>query len=143
MSNPNIYNGFERKFKENWNVGILVQMPIWSWYEGRYKIRMGRSATRIAELELQDAREKISLQVAQCRFKLDEARKRLVKANSNMRSAEENLRCANIGFQEGVMTVTNVMEAQTAWQKAETQRIDASIDVILAQTELRHALGIE
>lgn len=141
VSNPNVYNGFERKFKDNWNIGILVQMPIWSWHEGRYKTRISRSTTRIAEMELQDAREKIALQVEQCRFKLDEAYKRLSKANSNMHSAEENLRCANVGFREGVMTVTNVMEAQTAWQKAESQRIDAAIDVILAQIALNHAVG--
>lgn len=141
VSNPSVYNGFEHKFKENWNIGVLVQMPIWSWHEGRYKTRIGRSATRIAEFELQDAREKISLQVEQCRFKLKEAHKRLEKANGNMKSAEENLRCANVGFREGVMTVTNVMEAQTAWQKAETQRIDAQIDVVLAEIALKHAVG--
>ena len=141
ISNPSLYNGFEHKFKENWNIGVLVQMPIWSWHEGRYKARMSRNATHIAELELEDTREKISLQVEQCRFKLKEACKRLNKATHNMQSAEENLRCANVGFREGVMTVTNVMEAQTAWQKAESQRIDARIDVIMAETALKHAVG--
>jgi outer membrane protein TolC len=48
-----------------------------------------------------------------------------------------------VGFREGVMTVTNVMEAQTAWQKAETQRIDAQIDVVLAEIALKHAVGRE
>lgn len=141
VSNPNVYNGFERRFKDLWNIGIVVQMPLWSWHEGRYKINASRTATRIAELELQDAREKISLQVEQSRFKVKEARKRLTMSQQNMSSAEENLRCANVGFREGVMTITDVMEAQTAWQKAQSQKLDAEIEVILSEIGLRKALG--
>lgn len=141
VTNPSVYNGFERRFKEIWNIGVIVQMPLWSWHEGRYKINASRAATKMAELELQDAREKISLQVEQHRFKVKEANKRLVMSRRNMSSAEENLRCANVGFREGVMTITEVMEAQTAWQKAHTQKLDAEIEVILSQIGLKKALG--
>ena len=141
VSNPNTYNGFERKFKDLWNIGILVQMPIWSWHEGRYKIQANRAATRMAELELADVREKISLQVEQSRFKVTEANKRLELARKNMTSAEENLRCANVGYREGVMTITEVMEAQTMWQQAKTQIIDAEVEVNISQVALQKALG--
>jgi outer membrane protein TolC len=63
-------------------------------------------------------------------------------AMKNIASAEENLRCANLGFKEGVMEVTDVMAAQTAWQKAQSQKIDAEIDVKLTQVGLNKALGI-
>ena len=33
------------------------------------------------------------------------------------------------------------MAAQTAWQQAESQRIDAEIDVRMAETTLRKTLG--
>ena len=58
-----------------------------------------------------------------------------------MVAAEENLRCANVGFKEGVMTVTEVMAAQTAWQAAKTAIIDAEIAVRTAQVGLRKAFG--
>ena len=58
-----------------------------------------------------------------------------------MAAAEENLRCANVGFKEGVMTVTEVMAAQTAWQTARMAIIDAEISVKLAQAGLQKALG--
>ena len=141
FSNPNVFNGFEKKFKGMWNIGIIAQIPIWNWHEGRYKINATRTATQMAQLELDDIREKISLQVEQSKFKLKEAQKKRAMAEKNMASAEENLRCANIGFHEGVMSVTNVMEAQTAWQQAETQRIDADIDVHLSYIALQKALG--
>ena len=96
----------------------------------------------MANLELDDAREKIELQVNQSSFKVKEANKRLAMAMKNAERAEENLRCANLGFKEGVMQSTEVMEAQTAWLQAHTQKIDAAIDVRLSQISLNKALGI-
>lgn len=84
----------------------------------------------------------IALQVEQSRFKLVEAEKRLLMAQKNMTAAEENLRCANVGFKEGVMTVTDVMTAQTAWKTAQSQKIDAEIEVKVSQIALQKALGV-
>ena len=141
LSNPNLYNGFERKFAGVWNVGVLLRVPVWNWFEGQYKVRASRAATTIAAMELDDAREKIGLQLEQCRFKMKEAQKRLAMATKNLSSADENLRCANVGFSEGVMEATDVMAAQTAWQQAQSQKIDAEVEVKLAQVALRKALG--
>lgn len=30
VSNPNVYNSFERKFAGTWNVGVIVQVPVWT-----------------------------------------------------------------------------------------------------------------
>lgn len=141
ISNPNVFNGFERRFSGVWNVGVLVQVPVWNWFEGSYKVRASQTATTIAMMDLADAREKIDLQVSQCQFKLNEAEKKLAMTQKNILSAEENLRCANVGFREGVMESTDVMAAQTAWQMAQTQRIDAEIELRLAQVNLKKALG--
>lgn len=142
ISNPNVYNGFEKKFSGVWNVGIIMHIPVWNWFEGSYKVRASKAATAMAELEVSDVREKINLQVAQNQYKLKEAQKRLVTATKNLKNAEENLRCANVGFREGVMESTEVMTAQTAWQAAHTQKIDAEIGVKMSQIALKKALGV-
>lgn len=142
VMNPNPFNGFEKEFSGVFNVGVLVRVPVWNWFEGAYKVRASKAATTMANLELDDAREKIELQVNQSSFKVKEANKRLAMAMKNAERAEENLRCANLGFKEGVMQSTEVMEAQTAWLQAHTQKIDAAIDVHLSQISLNKALGI-
>ena len=142
ISNPNVLNGFEKKFGGFWNVGLLVRIPIWNWGDVAYKVRASKSATAIATLELDEARDLIELQVNQSTFKVGEANKRLTMAQSNVERAEENLRVANLGFQEGVITPTTVMEAQTAWLQAQSQKIDAQIDVRLSQVDMQKALGI-
>jgi outer membrane protein TolC len=141
FSNPNVFNGFEQKVGGFWNVGVMIHVPVWNWMEGKFKVRAAKTSTLMAQTTLDEAREKIDLQLAQSRFKVTEAHKKLQRANKDIESAEENLRCANAGFHEGVIDATTVMAAQTAWQQAESQRIDAEIDVRMAETTLRKTLG--
>ena len=141
ISNPNNFNGFEKKFAGFWNVGVMVHVPIWNWGDVRYKVRAAKGAATIANLELDEAREMIELQVNQKSFLVNEANKKLAMAQSNIARAEENLRTANLGFKEGVISSTIVIEAQTAWLQAQSQKIDAEIDVKLSQVELQKATG--
>ena len=141
-SNPNLFNGFERKLSGVWNVGVVVRVPLWNWMEGTYKVRASKIASSIVQLERDEISEKIELQVSQCKFKVNEANRRLLLARKNVENAEENLRCANVGFKEGVLQTTDVMAAQTAWLQAQSQKIDAEIDVRLSQVNLKKALGV-
>ena len=60
-----------------------MRIPVWNWFESSYKIRASKTATTIAMLELDEAREKVELQVNQSSFKVSEANKRLNMANKN------------------------------------------------------------
>ena len=142
VSNPNTFNGFERKFSGFWNVGVLVRVPVWNWGDVRYKVRASKGLTAIRQLELDETREKIELQVSQSSFRVDEARKRLALAQASIARADENLHTANVGFKEGVITPTTVMEAQTAWLQAQSEQVDAQIEVRLSQVDLKKSLGI-
>ena len=141
VTNPSVFNSFENKFKGMWNVGVMVQLPIWHWGEGIYKTKAAKAEARIAQYQLQDAREKIELQVNQAAFKVNEAGKKLVMASKNMEKAEETLRYATLGFREGVIATSNVLEAQTAWLSAQSEKIDAQIDVKLTEIYLKKSLG--
>ena len=141
ISNPNTFNGFEKKFGGVWNVGVVVRVPVWNWGDVKYKVRASKGATAMANLELDDAREMVSLQVRQSNFKVKEAQKKLTMAQSNVANADENLRMANLAFKEGTASFTTVMEAQTAWNQAQSQLIDAEIGVKLSEAELQKALG--
>lgn len=141
FSNPNVFNGFQNKFGGVWSVGVLVRVPLWNWGDVSYKVKAAKGATAIAALELAEAREGVELQVSQSSFKVSEAGKKLKLARTSAEQAEENLRSANLGFREGVIQSTTVMEAQTAWLKAQSQKIDAEIEVKLSQVNLQKSLG--
>lgn len=142
VTNPSLVNGFERKFRGMWAVGAMVQIPIWNWGEGMYKVKAAKAEANIARYQLADVKEKVELQVSQASYKVNEAAKRLNMAEKNMEKADENLRYAKLGFMEGVIPTSNVLEAQTAWLSAQSDKIDAQIDVKLTEVYLRKAMGV-
>ena len=81
------------------------------------------------------------MQVNQSAFKVNEAAKKLTMAKKNLEKADENLRYATLGFEEGVIAPSNVLEAHTAWLSAQLEKIDAQIDVKLTEIYLQKSLG--
>lgn len=140
-TNPSVFNGFEKKFNGTWNVGVMVQIPVWHWGQGSYKVKAAKAEANIARYQLEDAKEKIELQVSQSVFKVNEAARKLIMASKNMEKAEENLRYANLGFREGLIPTSNLLEAQTAWLSAQSEKVDAQIDVKLTELYLQRATG--
>lgn len=141
FSNPNLYDGFKKNFKGAFSVGAMVTIPIWHWGGNYNKYRAAKVDETIMELELEDAKTMVDLQVQQASFKTTEAFKTYRTAESNLAAANENLRCAKLAFREGVATTDNVLEAQTAWLKAHSEEIDAMIDVHLCDVYLSKCLG--
>ncbi len=140
FSNPNLYDGFKNKFNGQFSVGAMLTIPIWHWGGNYNKYRAAKAQTNAMRMELDNAKEMIDLQVRQATYKADEALKTRRMTEVNLAKADENLRCADLGFRDGVMTVDNVMEAQTAWLKAHSENIDAAIDVYLCDVYLSKVL---
>ena len=140
-SNPSLFDSFERQMKGMWSVGVVISVPIVTFGERCYKVKAARAEQTIANYELDETREKVELQVNQCRRKLTEASERLTTAMQSMDEADENLRHATLGMKEGVIPVSNVLEAQTAWLGAHSQCVEARVDVRLAEVYLEKAKG--
>ena len=141
FSNPNLFDGFRKRFDGAFSVGVMLKIPIWHWGGNYNKYRAAKTDRVIRELQLQDAREMVNLQVSQAAFKTQEALKTYTATRSNLAKAEENLRTAQAGFREGVLTADDVMAAQTAWLKAHSEEIDSEVDVRLCKVYLSKALG--
>lgn len=140
-SNPSVFNSFERKMKGMWNVGVTLNVPILTWGDRSYKVKTAKAEACMHRYETEEAREKIELQVNQCRQKLQESMERYQTTIRSVDEAEENLRYANHGMKEGVITLSNVMEAQTAWLKAKSEWVNAKVDMRLADLYLKKAIG--
>lgn len=139
-TNPNLFDGMEKKFAGMWNVGVILKVPL-NFVSNSAKLNSAKAETRIKQFEMEDAKEKIKLQINQSSYKLSEANKKLTSAKKNTEKADENLRYANVGFEEGVIASSDVIAAQTAWLSAHSELIDAQINIILCRIYLDKALG--
>lgn len=140
-TDPNSYNGYENKFGLAFSFGAVVKVPLWHWGGLSNKYKIAQVEARQKRVELDDAKQKIALQVNQASFRYQEAWKTYNKTKANLDAANENLRCARLGFKEGVANLDEVLTAQTAWFKAYSDNIDAQIDIQLCDVYLSKVLG--
>ena len=140
-TNPNSYDGFENKFGAGFSIGATLQVPLWHWGGLSNKVKAAQVDADVKRLELDDAKEKIALQISQAAFSYQEAFKTYEATKANLAQADENLRIADLAFKEGMGTIDDVLGAQTAWLKANSEKIDAEINVQLTREYLDKVMG--
>lgn len=141
VTNPNLNNGFRNSFGGRFSGGVMVSIPIFHGYEAAFKTRKAKAEASLYRSKLEDAKEMICLEVEKYSNEQSEALESLLMAQSNMESAEENLRTAMVGFEEGVVDANTAMSAQTAWLKAHSEYIESGIALQMASANLQKAQG--
>lgn len=141
VSNPNVYNGYANEFGGMFTVGVVAHVPLFHFGENIHTLNAAKSQKRIASMQLDEAKEKIQLQIKQNTYKVAESIKKRSSTLKNIEQAQENLKCATDGFDEGVITSTDLLGAQTAWLSAKSEDIDAAIDEKLSITYLQKSMG--
>ena len=141
LTNPNTYNGFKNRFGGAFSVGAVVKVPLWHWGGLSNKYKAAQVEARMQHVALDNAREKVELQVNQASFRYQESFKTLNLTRTNLIKADENLRVAQLSFKEGIATTDDILTAQTAWLQANSEKIDAEIDVMMCDVYLSKVLG--
>lgn len=141
LTNPNVYNGFQNKFGGFFSAGVLVNVPIFHGTEAIQKTKKAKAEAALTQYRLDDAKEMISLQVAQLRQQEGEALEKLTMAESNLENAEENLRVATAGWNEGMIASNVVLQAQTAWLQAHSEYIETGVELQMCSVNLAKAEG--
>lgn len=140
VTNPNLQDGFQRTWGGMWQAGVVVNIPI-AHASDILMVKAAKHKANTVSLQLQEAKEKIELQATQSAQKVFEANKKLIRSEAALKNAEENLRYAQESYDEGVVTSSTLMMAQTAWQKAYSEKIDAAIELRMAEITLKKNTG--
>ena len=141
MTNRDMRNGFDKKWSGLFNVGVVVNVPIFHGGEALFKMKKAQYEATLYQSQCEEAKNLITLQVTQLQKQMDEAQEKVKQAEDNLSSAEENLRTATIGFQEGVIPANTALAAQTAWLQAHTEYIDAGVELQITVANLKRAIG--
>ena len=141
VTNPNLLDGFENKFRGIWEVGVGVHMPITHFGEKIHTLNIARSMRNVARLQLQNARERVELDITQAADKVNESHRREAMSFANLSKADENLKFANLSYEAGMIPVSTLMEAQTAWLKAHADAIDAMVQTRMSESYLQKSTG--
>ena len=140
VSNPNLFDGFQKEFGGTLMAGVVVNIPILH-PGGFYSLKAAKAKQAEVRWQMAEAQEMIELQVNKVKFELDLAYKKMAQAESNLANAEENLKLANESFKAGVASSTDLMAAQTAWVQAKGDVLDAEIEIEMGKVYLNQAIG--
>lgn len=141
LTNPNLYDGFRNKWGGLFNAGVVVNIPVFHGTEALQKTRKAKEEAKLYRVRYDDAKELVGLQVEQLRRQRSEVTERLRMAQSSLENAEENLRVATIGFEEGIIPANTTLAAQSAWLAAHSELIDAGVELQMNMASLMKAEG--
>ena len=141
-TNPNADNGFSSNWdgKGFFSAGVVVNVPI-VHADDILRYKAAKHAANAVALKTEETRELLTLQTTQANQKLTEAQQKIALARLTQNNAAEVLRMAEESFSAGLITASELMQAQTAWLAAATELVDAQIEAKTTETQLRKYLG--
>lgn len=141
-TNPNVDNGFSNKWdgKGFFSAGVVVNVPI-VHADDIYRYKAAKHAANAVALKTEETRELLTLQTTQANQKLTEAQQKIVLARLTQNNASEVLRMAQESYEAGLITASELMQAQTAWLAAASDLVDAQVEAKTTESQLRKYLG--
>ncbi len=124
--------------------GLLnLSIPLYHFGERTNRLKAAKARQRIAELDTQEQTELMELQLAQAIIRLSEAQLEVDISLKTIDQAKENLRIQKLTHREGTTTLSDLLDAQTKLQQAQTTHAQACYDLYLAHTAYNKAAGLE
>ncbi|HOK38658.1 MAG: TolC family protein [Bacteroidales bacterium] len=139
--NPNPYKGFDKSFGSDWTAGINIQIPITHWGDRIYTMRASNEIVEIARLKREEAVSLIILDMNLAWNNYTEAIKNLNLLKKSMELAAEILRVAQDNYDEGIISVSKLLEAETNYVKAQTEYVEAKTKLKLCELEYLKKTG--
>jgi outer membrane protein TolC len=117
-------------------VGITVSLGITDAISAGYKVSQSKAQLHRQQWDNAEKRQLLQLKVQQAWVKLNESEKQIAYATEQQEKAKESLRMAKLSYNEGLIPLLQLTQAQTLWLKVETNLIDAQIAKCKAMYEI-------
>jgi outer membrane protein len=122
-------------------MGVNISLPLFDGFRIKSNVDLAQAQARVADLQLQQERETVALDVARARAELRRARAAYAASRQNSSEAHEAFQLASLRFSRGLSTQLEVSDAQLAQLTAQSTEARATYDLFLASADLARALG--
>jgi outer membrane protein len=119
------FNAMDNGGVNNFAVFCSISIPVSGWWEASHILKEKKIKERIAENTLKDTSELLLLEMQKAWFELTESYKEIALAEELVKQAEENLKVSQDGYRQGVVNISDLLEAQALLQQARVQEIDS------------------
>ena len=139
-------NGVMAPFTNTMNDGYTTAMatlsiPIFHWGEGRKKVKQARIDVDNARLELEENSRLMKIEARQAMQNVTDSYNMIATAELGLRQAEENLRVMRRKYEVQMCTLTDLLDAQSQWQQAYSNHIEAQSQFKIYESEYYRVTG--
>lgn len=128
-------------FKDTWDASLVVSLPIWNWGQTQSKIDEATAQHEQAQLAEQQTADAVYLDVTQSYLNFKQSKDRIRVAETTVKDAEESYRISDQKFKVGLVTNTDLMDAEVALLQAKLNYSQALTDLEISRINLEKATG--
>ena len=133
---------YTQEFRDGIGIAMLaVKIPIFHWGESRKKMHKARYELDNSQLELQRNMRLMSIEAQQAVQNVEDGYRMIHTAESGLRQAEENLRVMRNRYTAAMSPLTDLLDAQSQWQQAQSNLIEAQTQYMIYRTDYLRATG--
>lgn len=133
---------YTQEFRDGIGIAMLaVKIPIFHWGESRKKLHKARYELDNSQLELQRNMRLMSIEAQQAVQNVEDGYRMIHTAESGLRQAEENLRVMRNRYAAAMSPLTDLLDAQSQWQQAQSNLIEAQTQYMIYRTDYLRTTG--
>ncbi len=133
---------FTSKFDDGiWQAMATVSIPLCHWGENLKKVRKSKLDVANARLDLEKNTRLLHIETRQASQNLLDGYRLLKTATLGSQTADENLHIMHNRYLNGMSTLTDLLDAQSQWQQARSNLIDAQTQYKIYETEYLRVTG--
>lgn len=126
----------------NYTVGASVRLNLFSGFGHESRVHEARAQQRQIQALIRETELRVEVQTRQAYLQTRSAFERIAVAEASVSQAEEGLRIVRNRYENGMLTIVNLLDAEVALQLARMHRIKALHDFEVSKARLRLAAGI-
>ena len=135
---------YEHMLGQNHSFGALyltVAVPITEWWGGSYNRKKRKIETRMAKNNLENASELLMINMTNSWNDIVSARDKIAISLESITQAQENLRLNKAYYEAGMVTLTDLLQAQTLYKSSSDDYIEAFGNFKIKTLQYRQAIG--
>ena len=120
---------------------LSVNVPIFHWGAELKKVKKAKLDLNDSQLQLEQYERGMRIEVRQAVLNLTDGQRMVETATIGQQQADENLRVMRQKFDNQLCTMTDLLDAQSQWQQARSNLIEAKTQLKIYETEYLRVTG--
>lgn len=142
LSQDNTYKFSQYKWANSLNVGVSLSYPLFDGFRTKKRVQQATIDLNKVQYTRIKFEEAINMQIQATELKMIEARKRIAGQEKNIEQAQKAVRIAQTRYKSGVATQLELLDAQVAMTRSQTNLAQALYDFLVARAEWQYASGV-